>query len=295
MTHRPIGRMIEVVLSLAAGILADASASEGESIFNSIGTELRAIAVGEFLMGAADDDGDAQDDERPRHRVRITRDFYLGVYEVTQAEFWTVMGTSEAWFSDNGPGRKTAGGRDTSRWPYDMASWNDAVEFCRKLTELPAEKKAGRSYRLPTEAEWEYACRAGTTTRFNLGDTLLPGDAQASLNGPSATAKHLGHPLAVGSCRPNAWGLYDMHGNVWEWCSDWYSHDYYDRSPPDDPQGPALGTGHVVRGGDWHFDAPFCRSANRDFTRTTRRNLGTGFRVACDVRRPLPSDEAPER
>ncbi|HEV3004958.1 MAG TPA: formylglycine-generating enzyme family protein, partial [Pirellulales bacterium] len=112
-------------------------ASQQETIVNSIGTELKAIAAGEFLMGAADDDGNAQDDERPRHRVRITRDFYLGAYEVTQAEYCAVMGTNGAWFSDSGPGRKTVDGRDTSRWPYDMASWNDAVEFCRKLSQLP--------------------------------------------------------------------------------------------------------------------------------------------------------------
>jgi len=237
-------------------------------------------------MGSADDDAGSDDDERPRHRVRITRSFYLGAYEVTQAEYETIMGTNPSWFSASGPGRKTVEGQDTSLWPVDMASWNDAIEFCRVISQTPAEKTAGRAYRLPTEAEWEYACRAGATTRFNLGDTLRPGEARAQLEGPPPAAKHLGHPLAVGSFRPNAFGLYDMHGNVWEWCADRYAHDDYRFALADDPRGPAAGTGRVVRGGDWHCEALHCRSANRDFTRATRRNLGTGFRVACDALAP---------
>ncbi len=250
---------------------------------NSIGMRLMLVPAGEFQMGSTDDEPGANDDERPRRRVRITRSFYLGVYEVTQAEYETVMGMNPCWFSATGPGRKTVVGQDTSRWPVDMASWNDAVDFCRALAQTPAEKEAGRTYRLPTEAEWEYACRAGTTTRFSLGDTLRPGEARAQLEGPPPAAKHLGHPLAVGSFRPNAFGLHDMHGNVWEWCADRYAHDYYRFAPTDDPPGPAAGTGRVVRGGDWHCEASDCRSTNRDFTCATRRNLGTGFRVACDA------------
>jgi len=248
-------------------------------------------------MGSSDDEPGVNDDERPRHRVRLTRSFYLGTYEVTQSEYETVMGTNPCWFSTSGPGRKTVEGQETGRWPVDMASWNDAVEFCRGLSQTPAEKAAGRTYRLPSEAEWEYACRAGTTTRFNLGDTLRPGEARAQLEGPPPAAKHLGHPLAVGSFRPNAYGLYDMHGNVWEWCADRYAHDYYRLAPADDPSGPAAGTGRVVRGGDWHCEASDCRSANRDFTRATRRNLGTGLRVACDALVPFkpaePDADAP--
>jgi formylglycine-generating enzyme len=285
----PRNSILQTFLSLswlAACQHACAAAPQDAAIANSIGMRLIVVPAGDFQMGSSDDDPDANHDERPRHHVRITRAFYLGVFEVTQAEYEAVMGRNPCWFSAKGPGRQTVEGQDTGRWPVDMASWTDAVEFCRKLSQTPAERAAGRVYRLPTEAEWEYACRAGTTTKFNLGDTLQPGEARAQLEGPPPAAKHLGHPLPVGSFRHNAFGLYDMHGNVWEWCADEYAHDYYRQSPADDPRGPATGTGHVVRGGDWHFEASSCRSANRDFTRTTRRNLGTGFRVACDALAP---------
>ncbi|HUY31894.1 MAG TPA: formylglycine-generating enzyme family protein [Pirellulales bacterium] len=283
LTKGLIRRFVLAGCAIFAGVPATGAAPDDATLVNSIGMRLVSISAGEFQMGSAGDDSSSNDDERPRHRVRITRAFRLGVYEVTQAEYQAVMGTNPCWFSAAGPGRETVDAQDTSRWPVDRASFNDAVEFCRELSQKAAEKAAGRVYRLPTEAEWEYACRAGTTTRFNLGDVLRPGEARAQLEGPPPAAKHLGHPLPVGSFRPNAFGLYDMHGNVWEWCSDEYAHDYYRHSPTDDPPGPAAGTGHVVRGGDWHFEASACRSANRDFTRATRRNLGTGFRVACDA------------
>ncbi len=240
------------------------------------------IPAGDFSAGSPADDAQAEDDERPRHRVRISRPFYLGAYEVTQAEYARVMGANPSWFSPTGPGRLQVLGLDTNRHPVDMLSWDDAIEFCRRLSRLPDEQRAGRVYRLPTEAEWEYACRAGTATRFHTGDLLSPRQANV---GDAAPRRELGRTVAVGSYEPNALGLYDMHGNVWEWVADIYCYDYYRDCPAVDPPGPSSGTGRVVRGGDWWFDVRNCRSANRDLTRASRRDLGNGFRVACDQRR----------
>ena len=151
-------------------------------------------------------------------------------------------------------------------------NWHDAVEFCRKLSKRPAEKAAGRVYRLPTEAQWEYACRAGTTTNYSFGDdgSDLGDYAWYRENSNSST-----HP--VGGKQPNAWGLYDMHGNVWEWCSDWYG-DYPDRAVTD-PTGTRTGSSRVRRGGSWNYDAEVCRSANRRKYNQLNRFSSNGFRV----------------
>lgn len=256
------------------------SSAANRRLLNSIGMTLVEIPAGQFDMGSADDEPDASDDEKPRHRVSITRPFYLGAYEVTQAEYQQVMGDNPSWFSNSGFGKDRVAGMDTSRHPVHLVSWDDAVEFCRRLSELPAEKKARRSYRLPTEAEWEYACRAGTTTRYAVGESLTSSAANARFGGPK------GKTVAVGSYAPNRFGLYDMSGNVWEWCSDWYDPDYYKSSPSSDPAGPPEGHARVVRGGDWHDPVSFCRSANRDQARPARRDVGNGFRVVCIVGQP---------
>jgi formylglycine-generating enzyme required for sulfatase activity len=169
---------------------------------------------------------------------------------------------------------------DTSLFPVE-ASWDQAVSFCKKLSELSEEKKAGRVYRLPTEAEWEYACRAGTTTETAFGDTLSSLQANFNGNAPFGDAPkgpHLKRTTRVGSYKPNAWGLHDMHGNVWEWCSDWLDDDYYARSPVEDPKGPETGKQHVVRGGAYFYTGEHCRSA----TRSHPVRAGIGFRVVCD-------------
>src|SRR5262249_8488763 len=168
------------------------------------------------------------------------------------------------------------------------------VEFCRKLSDLAAEKNAGRAYRLPTEAEWEYACRAGTTTAFHFGKALSD---QANCNGnypygAAGKGPFLQKTAKVGSYAPNAWGLYDMHGNVAEWCADWYDPDYYKNSPKEDPTGPAKGvvpTGfktdffRVVRGGCWLDEARGCRAAYRFRLQSSDPYRWVGLRVACDV------------
>ena len=187
-----------------------------------------------------------------------------------------VVGTDPSCFAE--AELTEAAGTPRQRLPVERVSWQDACEFCRRLSEWPAEKEAGRLYRLPTEAEWEYACRAGTTSAFAVGTTLDA--AQANLDGPSS----VGCTTPVGSFPANAWGLCDMHGNVWEWCEDWFSPDYYSHSPGRDPQGPAVGFARLLRGGGWRSRAAQCRSAARYSATATQRHDAFGFRVACVLR-----------
>jgi formylglycine-generating enzyme required for sulfatase activity len=200
--------------------------------------------------------------EAPKHRVRITKPFYLGLCEVTQAEYERVMGNNPSRFKGD-PNR-----------PVEQVSWDEASAFCRKLGELPREKSASAVYRLPTEAEWEYACRAGTTTWSGTDDeAALKEQAWFAANAGGTT-----HP--VGQKPPNAWGLYDVHGNAWERCQDWFSEDYYKQSPNVDPTGPPNGSCRVSRGGSWTEGAEGCRSAHRCWVSPDYRDYAQGFRVA---------------
>jgi formylglycine-generating enzyme required for sulfatase activity len=260
------------LLTIAAGTAHPAEST----ITNSIGMRLVLIPAGQYTAGSPSTDALSEADEQPAHRVTISRPFYLGQFEVTQDEYTRVMGSNPSWFARGAPGEQDLGGASSARWPVDMVAWDDATEFCRRLSQLPAERAAGREYRLPTEAEWEYACRAGSSMRFAFGEQLSSADANIRPETETGGA----HPVVVGSYRPNAFGLYDMHGNVWEWCADHYDASAYERAPAVDPAGPATGTGRVVRGGDWQFPARYARSASRDFTRASRRDLGNGFRVA---------------
>jgi formylglycine-generating enzyme required for sulfatase activity len=248
---------------------------------NSIGMRFALIPPGEFDMGSTEEevarllDGVHAQKEREwyvqllpsevsKHRVRITRPYYMGIYEVTQAEYERVMGTNPSHFTGN-PIR-----------PVEQVSWSDAVEFCRRLSEDPKEKAAGAVYRLPTEAEWEYACRAGTTTRFSFGDDagVLAQYAWWLKNSQDSTQP-------VGQLRPNAFGLFDVHGNVWEWCADWHAGDYYRHAPTEDPIGPNSGSSRVMRSGSYRLDDPLIfRSAFRGRNRPERRLSDWGFRVA---------------
>jgi formylglycine-generating enzyme required for sulfatase activity len=177
-------------------------------------------------------------------------------------------------------------GLDTDGFPAESVSWNDAVRFCARLSARPAEKAAGRKYRLPTEAEWEYACRPGTTTPFHFGKSLSSTQANFDGNRPYGGADKgpdLGRPCKMGNYKPNAWGLYDMHGNVRQWCADWYDPNYYKRSPKKDPAGPNVGRGRVLRGGSWAHMARVCRAAFRTGLPAGSTPADIGFRVACDV------------
>ena len=187
------------------------------TITNSIGMKLVLIPAGEFLMGSPDSDEEASDGEKPQHLVQITKPFYLGVYEVTQGEYERVLSESPSAFSRTGGLKDEVAGKDTNRLPAEEISWEDAMEFCRKLSAMSEEKAAGQVYRLPTEAEWEYACRAGSTTKRCFGDSESQLGQYAWYDNNSGGSTH-----PVGRKKPNVWGLYDMHGNMNEWCADWY-------------------------------------------------------------------------
>ena len=226
------------------------------------GLEFVWIEPGVFQMGS--DSGSL--DEEPVHAVEISTGFYLGKYEVTQGQWESVMGTT--------PWRGEDYVRSNSSHPAVYISWNAVQRFVAKLNDA-----AGSAvYRLPTEAEWEYACRAGSTTRWSFGDdeSQLTHYAWYRAN-VWDTGKKYTQP--VGLKRPNGWGLYDMHGNVWEWVQDWYDEDYYKRSPRVDPLGPTSGSNRVFRGGDFYFDAQYLRSALRVRDSPGSRSAGVGVRL----------------
>ncbi|HBJ35636.1 MAG TPA: DNA recombination protein RecF [Planctomycetaceae bacterium] len=291
-------------------------------VTNSIGIKLAPIPAGEFLMGsgeAAEDVAQAFkgqegpspsnfEDEHPQHRVRITRPFHMGVHEITVGQFRLFAEETRyrtdaekgtefegAFGFDSETGElgqskeyswRNVGFEQSDEHPVVNVSWTDAVAFCNWLS-----LKEGKLYRLPTEAEWEYACRAGTATRYYHGDGPEGLAAVANVADASAKAKFSdwdwpiaaqdGYAFAapVGKFKPNAFGLYDMHGNVYEWCADWYGEDYYSQSPEDDPQGPAAGFDRVYRGGSWASSTVSCRSACRRMDEPAGRSFVIGLRV----------------
>lgn len=248
--------------------LTNPQSKRPDPITNSIGMVLVHIPAGEFLMGTPENDPSKAWDEIP-HRVRISKPFCMGKYEVTQGQYKKVMGKNPSYFAKL---------PDPDQHPAEQVSWDDAVSFCRALSELPDEKAAGRSYRLPTEAEWEYACRAGTTTAYHFGNDANDLGKYALFGGHKAgiwTTQKVGIKL------PNAWGLHDMHGGVWEWCADEYG-PYRVETEVVDPQGPDKGIGKVARGGSWDYGAVKCRSAQRFGGEVLSRsftNFAFGFRV----------------
>ncbi len=258
--------------------LRDSIYDARRAITNTIGMKFELIPAGEFLMGSTHDDKDASDDEKPQHRVRITRPFYLGATEVTRGQFRRFVndtgfrteaetngeggfGLNEAgeWVLDPKYTWQNPGFEQTDEHPVVNVSWNDAVAFAAWLS-----RKEGTTYRLPTEAEWEYACRAGTTTKYSSGDdpeslatvgNIADGTAkEKNPNWTWAIAAHDGfvYTAPVGRYHPNAWKLFDMHGNVFEWCSDGYAADYYRRSPVNDPPGADGASFRVFRSECWH-------------------------------------------
>jgi formylglycine-generating enzyme required for sulfatase activity len=235
-----------------------------KTFVNGIGAKMVLIPAGTFLMGSPKSDSEASGDEKPQHAVTLTRSFYMGATEVTQGQWKAVMGT-EPW-KGQGSVRKGA------NYPATYVSWDEAVEYCRRLSD-----REGREYRLPTEAEWEYACRGGKSTKYSFGDdaTLLPQYAWFADNADKINA---GYAHLVQQKLVNPFGLYDMHGNVWEWCSDWYGD--YTAGPATDPEGPGEGANRVLRGGDWDYDAAGCRAANRSSYAPTYRNTIIGLRLA---------------
>ena len=218
--------------------------------------DLVLIPAGEFMMGSPANEKQRNSAEGPQHEVKITRPFYMGRTEVTQEQWEAVMGSNPSHFK----GAKN---------PVEKVSWNDCAEFVKKLN---ARVNETGTFSLPTEAEWEYACRAGTSTPFHTGETISTDEANYN-----DRDRPRGRTTSVGSFAPNAFGLNDMHGNVWEWCSD--RGGKYEVGPQTDPAGPSRGAGRVLRGGSWGLNSMFCRSANRFWFYPTARSYVYGVRV----------------
>jgi len=277
---------------------------------NAVQMDLVLIPPGEFVMGSPESELERSEEEI-QHRVRITQPFYLGAYPVTQAEFARVMHANPSQFNEEELGHQT------SRFPVEMVSWYDCLDFCNKLSArdgrppyysltlvkldergfikwASVEELGGVGYRLPTEAEWEYACRAGTQTATAFGDTLSSTQANFNGNSPYGQAirgPYLGRTSSVGCYPSNQFDLHDMHGNVWEWCWDGSDEDYYRVSPVDDPKGPREAVNRVIRGGCWRDrgagtpgGSGFCRSAARHHCSPVVRLGVLGFRVAVSPR-----------
>jgi formylglycine-generating enzyme len=303
-------------------VMAEEPKATGEKqITNSIGMKLTLVPSGEFMMGSRESAEETLaffkeyfgihslanlfESEHPQHRVRITKPFYLGTYHVTRGQFRQFVNDSgyktdqekdqekvakkkSLFFQINEPkySWRNPSFKQTDDHPVVYVSWNDAVAFCKWLS-----GKEGKTYQLPSEAQWEYACRAGMTTRYYSGDdpeTL----AKVGNVADAALTKQLGVTLAiktndgyvdtspVGRFKPNGFGLYDMHGNAEQWCSDWYARDYYSKAPLDDPKGPDTGDQHVARGSSSASAPDGARSACRYGFSPDARFPFTGFRVA---------------
>ncbi len=335
---RPFSLCAIFLLILCAAVPLDVGAAPAV-VENSLGMRFVSVPAGEFLMGSEETPAALTQayphyearrfvelsDEAPVHRVRITRAFYLGQFEVTVGQFRQFIaasgyvpeaqadgtggyGYNAAYDPKQSPRGDAFEGRDPKySWrnpgfvqsddhPVVNVTWNDAVAMARWLS-----AKEGRTYRLPSEAEWEYACRASTRTRYHSGDdpqSLLQVanvfDADAKVNWLQWTAfalsGHDGFPFTapVGQFAANAFGLHDMHGNAWEWVADWYDENYYAHSPTDDPPGPAEGKVRVRRGGSWHTWSFYARSAYRNWNAPDTRYTLVGFRLLLEAEPPRP-------
>lgn len=232
---------------------------------NSLGMRLSYIPAGRFLMGSPPQERGRQDREI-QHEVELSRPFYIGAHEVTQAEYDALVPRDKV-------------DQDKAQHPAVGIAWADAVRFCELLSQRESTAAAPRQYRLPTEAEWEFACRAGSDGLWSFGnDAKLLSDYAWHL-----TRKSEVHAQAVGQKEANAWGLHDTHGNVWEWCSDWYAEDYGRHSPPRDPRGPAEGLSKVIRGGCYLSVPAHTRSATRFHDPPQVKEPDLGFRVVLEI------------
>jgi sulfatase modifying factor 1 len=247
----------------------DLGSNAKKTITNTIGMTLNLIPAGSFIMGSPASEEDRGGDEY-QHEVTISNPFYMQTTEVTQGQWTAVMGT-EPW-----KGREHV--KEGPNYAASYINWNDAVAYCKNLS-----KKEGKTYRLPTEAEWEYACRGGTQTTWNLGtDEKALGDYAWYRENAYDIGERYAHQ--VGLKIPNAFGLHDMHGNVFEWCDDYYAEDYYQQSPTKDPQGPASGSSRVLRGGSWSGYSSYSRSAFRGRLAAVGRYPDLfGFRLVLEL------------
>jgi formylglycine-generating enzyme required for sulfatase activity len=256
----------------APGRTQDGSGAATGGIFvNSIEMKFALIPSGNFMMGGSPHEIGQDPDEQPQHLVEISQSFYMQTTEVTQTQWMKVMGYNPSFFQECG-----------GDCPVEQVSWEDCQRFIRMLN----EREKTNQYRLPTEAEWEYACRAGTTTPFSFGDTLSADEANYDGNYPYSVSSQgvytsLGpyrrKTVAVGRFPANAWGLRDMHGNIWEWCQDWYGR--YQPQAATDPTGPVSGSCKVIRGGGWNYFGRLCRSTFRSNNLPSFVHASLGFRV----------------
>jgi formylglycine-generating enzyme required for sulfatase activity len=240
---------------------------QGSTFKNSIGVEFVKISAGSFEMGCSFGDSECFPDEKPQHKVKIAKSFYMGKYEVTQGQWMSVMGNGFFGIGGNNPSRFSSCGDSC---PVENVSWNEVQDYIQKLCKK--ENMDPCKYRLPTEAEWEYAARAGKKTRYYWGDRMEGSYAWYSGNSKSTT-----HP--VGEKKPNAWGLYDMIGNVWEYVQDWYDSNFYAKSQFSDPKAPESGEGPVLRGGSWLDPDRDCRLSARIRLQPDEKYSNRGFRL----------------
>ena len=278
------------------------------------------IPAGEFVMGAPVNDEGAKPNSQPQHDVRITRAFRIAKYETTRGQFRKFVeatgyqtnaeksGTGSLGYTGDAKNPflqdpkftwRNPGFEQADDHPVVCISWHDAVAFCDWLS-----RQEKLTYRLPTEAEWEYACRGGTTTRWYAGNDeqdlgKIANMADRTLHGTSAAFSYAkpwddGRAFTgpIGKYRANAFSLFDMNGNAWEWCQDWYDESFYSRSPPEDPRGPLLDqTYRVLRGGSWINLPGSTRSTSRLWNPPTLNNTTTGFRVVCEIPPDLPAEK----
>lgn len=266
-----LGGVLLVVLVAGVLIFLALRQSQGQTreelildLGKGVTMKLVLVPAGKFLMGSPADEKGRNDNEGPQHEVTISRPFFMGVYEVTLKQYGTLRPL----------GLWGLAAEDSRRFPVRVTS-QGAGEFCEALS-----KKTGKTVRLPTEAEWEYACRAGTTTRFSFGDNQSKLRRYGNYAGRSRSS--FGEDVLGGRFKPNAFGLYDMHGNHWEWCSDAYGENYYRNSPGTDPKGPDKGRYQVLRGGSWRSPPDECRAAHRGKYGVWQNTRHCGFRVVVE-------------
>ena len=276
----------ETVTVNSTGQIAHRRQSQAEFFTDHLGNgvtiEMISMTGGSFVMGSPDTEAGRSNDEGPQHNVTVAP-FFMGKYEVTQEQYQAVMGNNPSSFKG-------------AKRPVENVSWNDAVKFCQKLSQ-----KTGKKYRLPSEAEWEYACRAGTKTPFYFGETITPELVNYDGNYPYGAAPkgiYRQETIDVGNFPPNAFGLYDMHGNVWEWCADPLHNDYqgapqdgsvWDKNNNDNryQDYDVLvnikndSRSRLLRGGSWEDDGDGCRAAYRSLNSPHFRDYSFGFRVVC--------------
>jgi formylglycine-generating enzyme required for sulfatase activity len=259
-----VQKAVHQLFSLVTGAEGAPRKGEMERIYkNSIGMEFQYIAAGKFIMGSLVNPMDSYGSEVPIHEVEISKSFYFGKYEVTQSQWLQIMGNNPSYFRNCG-----------ENCPVEQVTWNQAQEFLRRLN----QKENTNKYRLPTEAEWEYACRAGSRSTFGFGDDIQ------NLEEYGWYVKNSGGSVRpVGQKRPNAWGLYDLNGNVWEWCSDWFDAEYYGKSTPVNPPGPDAGYRRILRGGSWLNYPGYLRCATRYSYDPSQGFFTIGLRIAREM------------